>query len=589
MLFQEFLETDFEGSLYHPNLLNFDISLENGLEQTKEKFQPTLQGELNNSYLNQFHFASYFLRKKPYAFSLLADRSRKIENREFFERQVVEATRYAGNFGLRNTFIPVNFSFSNSSKTIDRVSRPSQNFDDDELNLSLSNEAKRLGTTRFEANQNEFSRTESGTADQSGTARNFSLSNQKPFSDDNKKLLYSFLRYYTLTGTSENSVVNLNEDLAIEHSDDLSSSYTYTFSDRDSSGVKNKDNRFGFNLRHQLYESLASSFNTYYFNSDGSAFSQDIYGISLDENYTKKLGVARLNLGIGTRYSEENRDVPSGIISIIDESHALTTGTVTLLAQPNVDTATVVVTDTTQTTTLTLNVDYQLSSVGQQTQIQRIATGSIANGQEVLVDYQAKSPSSVSFNTLGNNFLARIDFFENLIGVFYRVNKESHPKKSDTSDLILQTLTDTSAGVEFNYKNLSVLFEDKDYRSSLSPFKRQQLRESFFFHPSAKSTLTFQSSQTIVRLVDTRDTQKFFDLLSRYSIGLSRYSRFHIEAGFRTQEGSGIDLDDFVAGSGYELDIGKLEMGLQYDFKKQLFLDDELENHFFSFKLKRTF
>jgi len=590
LLLEESLQTEFKGSVYHPNFANFDINLESGLRQAREEFQPNLTGKMKNSNLNQFHIISSLLRKKPYAFSLLADKSRWIESREFFERQAINSTRYAGNFGLKNKFIPVSFSFSNSSKTIDRASRPSQNFDDDELSLSLDNESWGIGATRFEVAQNKFSRTESGTPDQKGTARDFNLSNQKSLSQDNKKSLYSSLHYYDLTGTAESSILNLNENFNIEHTDQLTGSYAYNFSDRSSSGAKTRDNRVNASLRHRLYESLTSSFSTYYFNSDATAFSQDAYGLSLDEDYRKKLGkIGRLSLGVGLNYSEEKRKTLGNILSIIDESQTLTTGTVTLLDKPDVDTATVVVTDLTGTTTYILNVDYQLSSVGERTQIQRIPAGSISNGQKALVDYQARGSPFLKFNTLGENFRFRIDFLDELVGAYYRLAREGHPKESGQDDFILQTLSDTAIGLDFNYKNLSVELENEDYDSDLSPYKRLRFRESILFNPTEESTLTLQSSQIIVRLVNTQDTQRFFDCLSRYSVGLNRYSRFNIEAGLRWQEGIGIGLNDLFAGVNYELNFGKLLMDIKYDFKRQLYLGDRLANHFFFIKTKRTF
>lgn len=590
LLFEESLETDFKGSIYHPNLLAFDINLENGLSQNREKFQPNLTGKLTNSPLNYFHILTSFLSKKPYAFSLFADKSREVQNREFFERQIINSTRYGGNFGFKNDFIPAGLSFSNSEKTIDRASRASQVFRDDQLSLRLNNDSKFLGETFFDFTQDKFSRIESGATDQKGTSRDFSLLNQKFLSEDERKSLYSALRFYDITGTSENSTLSLDENLNIKHSEYLDSSYTYNFSDKSSAGAKTRDNRVSAALRHRLYESLTSSLNPYYFKSNATGFSRDSYGLSWDEDYLKRLGkIGKLNLGAGVTYSGEKRKSLDSIFSIIDEAYTLTDGTVTLLDKPRVDTQTVVVTNTAGTVTYILDVDYQLNSVGERTQIQRILGGGIANGQDVLVDYQAKSNPSLTYNTLSDNFRIRMDFLDELIGIYYRSSKESYSNVSSEEDVILQTLEVTVTGIDLKYKNASLEFSDEDYKSSLSPYKQRQLKESFFFNPTVKSTLTFQSSQSIVRLVNTQDTQKFFDFVSRYTVGLDRFTRFNAEAGYRWQKGSNIGLNDLTAGSSIEFNFGKSSMNAGYEFKKQLYLGDKLLNHFFSFWLKRVF
>lgn len=590
LLFEESLENNFKGYAYHPNLLAFDINLENGLRQTRENFQPTLTGRLKNSYLNQYHALTSFLSKKPYAFSLNADKSREVENREFFERQVVNTDKYGGNFGYRNEFIPVGFSFSNSIKKIDRASRPSENYKDDQLSLTLANNSQHTGDTNFEFSEDKFSRSESGTQDQSGTFRDFNLSNRKFLSEDEKKQLYSSFQYYDITGTSKSTILNLNENLNITHSDNLSGSYAYGFSDKSAAGIKTKENRINASLRHQLYESLTSSFTPYYFNSKSSSFSQDTYGTTLNEEYTKKLGrIGRLTSGIGLTYSEEKRKSTDNIISIIDEPHTLITGTLTFLDKPRVDIQTVVITDTSGSITYSLNVDYLLSGSGERTQIQRIPAGAIADGQNILADYQAKTSPRLKFNTLENNFHLRFDFLNDLVGVFYNVTRERHPKIKGGEDFIAQSLVDTTKGFDLRYKNLTIEFSDQYYDSSLSPYKQMRLSESVYFNPTEKSTLTFDSSQCKVILLSTDDTQKFFDFMSRYSLGLNSYSRLSTQAGFRLQQGSGIDLDDITAGLGYELNYHKLLLSLKYDYIKQLYLNDRLINHFFSFKVKRSF
>lgn len=590
LLFEESLETEFQGAVYHPNFISFDADLEASLAQNKENFQPNLTGELENSVLNRYHILSSFLSKKPYAFSLSAEKSRLVQNREFFERQVINSNKYGGSFGFKNSVLPAGFSFSNSEKEINRLSRPSQDFRDDELSFNLSNQSNFTGETFFDANQDTFSRTELGTPDQNGVSRDFSLTNRKYLSEDEKKMLYSSLRFYGLTGTSKSRVLNLNENFDVKHTDYLGSTYTYSFSDKSSSGVNAKDNRISASLRHQLYESLNSAFSTYYFNSKATSFSQDTYGLSLDESYTKKLGkIGKLSSGAGIAYSEDKRKTLDSLISIIDEPHTLTTGILTFLDMPRVDTATVVVTNPAGTITYVVNVDYLLTSAGERTQIQRIPGGSILNGEDISADYQAKASPWVKFNTLSQNYSFRIDFLEQLIGVFYNLSKENHPKVSGGEDLILQKLNDTTVGLDFHYKNFSVELSDEYYDSNLSPYKQKRIKESYFFNPTEKSTLTFDSSQCKVKLINSQDTQKFFDFVSRYTIGLNAYSRFNTEAGFRWQKGTGIDLDDIIAGSGYELSVNKLSLNLKYEFRKQQYLNDSLINHFFSFKAKRVF
>ncbi len=423
-----------------------------------------------------------------------------------------------------------------------------------------------------------------------GISKDFSLTNQKSLTEDKNKWLYSSLHYYDVTGLSENNILNLNEELNMDYTDYLTNSFTYNFSDRSSSGVGARDNRLSTLLRHRLFESLISSLNAYLFREAATEFSQDSYGLSIDENYSKRLGeTGRFSMGAGVSYSDERRTVPGGIISVIDEPHTLTIGIITLLGKPRDNTSTIVVTDNTGTITYVLNTDYQLGSFGDYTQILRLAGGAIADGQGVLVDYQAKSNPSLRFNTLGENFHSRIDLFSNAIGVYYRISNEAHPSIAGEENIVLQTLTDTTIGVDHNYKNLRIAVEYEHYDSSLSPYRQLRLNESFFFNPTEYSILRFESSQTAVRLGGDNKLQEFYDYLNTYSIRLNNYSQFNAEAGVRLQKGYGINLNDMVAGANFEVRLAKFQLNVRYDFKKQLYINDILINHFFSLRVKREF
>lgn len=590
LLIEETLESRFTGAIYHPNFASIDIDMENGFDQRKEEFQPSTTGKLKVSNLNRFHISSMFLREKPYAFSLTADRDRQIQNREFFERQIIDSTRYKGTFGLRNDFLPASFSFSNDAQTISRATRPSQNYDDNKINLSLSNTSKGIGETRLDLSQDKFSRAETGMLEQSGTARDVKFDNQYSlFADENKQLNTS-VHQYQLTGTRESELFNINERFDIKHNKSLDSYYAYDFSKRAANDLSNRDNRFNLGLRHRLYESLNSTLDLHYFNSDGSSLSQNIYGASSDVDYIKKLGkIGRIGLGAGLTFDEEARDIQGNMQSVLGEAATLTTGDVTLLDRPDVDAASVVVTDSTGTITYTADVDYQLTPLGNRLQIQRILSGSIPEGSQVLVDYRAATNPSTKFSTLLERYRFQMDFLDSLCGFSYRVNRENHPSVQNQENTILQTLSDNIFATYLDIYHLRLEWEIEDYNSSLSPYKREGYKESWDYSLSERSTYTIQLSQNRLRVTNTSETQRYFDIINRYSTVLNPATRLNMEAGYRKQRGNRSDLEDYTGRLSIDLDLGQFMMTTEYNYKNQSYLEDRLINHLFFTKIKRTF
>lgn len=581
--------TNFQGSIYHPNLLTFDASLENGLDQNQEKSEAAGAGQFENLRLGRFHVRPSFLREKPYGFSLIADKSQETQHVDFFDRRSVESTRYGGDFGWKNRRVPLRLSLNNDSKIITRPGRPAQHYQDDRIHFFSRNDSRLFGETRFEISKNAFSREEPGSLGQEGNTHEISVFNQRSLPGNDRRLSSS-LRSYGLAGSSTSGVFNLNEQLDIRHSDSLDSSAFYDFSDNSSGDWLTKNHRANASVRHRLYESLHSTLNLLYFTGNSAGLSQSGAGVSLDENYVKKLGrMGRLSAGTRLGYSGEKRNHSENLLSVSDEAHTLTTAGVVFLDLPDADPSGVAVTDITGTIRYAPGIDYELSAAGSRLQIRRIPSGSIADGQEVLVDYSAKTNPASSFNTRSENYRLRWDSPNNLVGLFYRVSRENHPETSGAEFITLESLEDRIYGWDFRTRWIGVEWENQDYRSSLSPYERRSLKEFLSWDPTAKSTYLLQSSQTSLELLGSEETQTYYDVTNRYTVLIKQSTRLNLEAGYRWQRGLGIDLDDWTGRCGFEFNLGNLAVTMEYEFEKELYLGEGLINHSFYTKTRRSF
>jgi len=590
ILLEETMENRFNGSIYHPNLVDFDIDVENGLDHRREESPPTSTGKFTTGTLNRFHISSQFLREKPYAFSLLADKGREVQNREFFERETIDSTRYGGIFGLKEVPIPASFSFNSTSQTITRVSRSSQKYDDDKVDLSLSNESDKMGATRLSLSQDKFVRTESDAPDQRGVTKDLRLSNRYLLFGDEDKRLNSSLDVYQLSGSRQSKYLDFKERLDVKHDEHLTSSYAYDLADRSSGGSNSRDNRFNVGLRHRLYDSLNSYVNLHYFNTTGSSLTQDIYGVTSDVDYTKKLGkIGSVWTGAGLTFDEETINSNSNAESVFSESHTLTTGEITLLNRANVDNSSVVVTDSAGTITYVVNLDYQLIALGDRLQVQRLPGGGIANGAQVFVDYRVLSTPSSQFNTLFQRYRAGMDFMDSLFGFAYRVNREGHSGAEGEEGVNLQTLRDNVFSTYAAFHRLRLEWEVEDYNSNFSRYTRQSTKESWSYNPFQRSTYTLQASQNNLRLISSGQTQRYYDLINRYSVILTSASRLSLEAGYRRQKGEQADLEDWTSRSSLEVSLRQFLVTIEYDYENQKYLGEELINHYFFTKIKRAF
>lgn len=124
------------------------------------------------------------------------------------------------------------------------------------------------------------------------------------------------------------------------------------------------------------------------------------------------------------RLHSQESDISS--ITVLDESHVLNGLTSVLLDEEFVLPGSVMVSNITHTQTYVENVDYQLTVVGDEIRIERLATGNIADGETVLIDYVYEAGGTYDYKEIGQSLsiIYSLDRLYNF-SMFYSNNKQS--------------------------------------------------------------------------------------------------------------------------------------------------------------------
>jgi hypothetical protein len=194
----------------------------------------------------------------------------------------------------------------------------------------------------------------------------------------------------------------------------LISTSTYGL-DMTTQGGTSMTNTVSETLTHQLFLSLTTSATGHYSITDGGD-AQD-YGAGLSVAYSKNVPIGTFGLSYAFAF-EESADYGLGARQALRESHVLTTGTMQMLAHPDLDPSSVVVSDSAATTFYTVNLDYVLVSRGAFTEIVRIPTGTIAEGATVLVSYSYTVPDHVVIDTFSQSWSAT--YAVGFLSLYYR-------------------------------------------------------------------------------------------------------------------------------------------------------------------------
>ena len=317
-------------------------------------------------------------------------------------------------------------------------------------------------------------------------------------------------------------------------------------------------------------------------------FRSDSLGPGLDLQYRKNIKIGFLNLNYSLANDFKKRDASTKKIMIIDESLTLTDGVVTFLDNPDVDTDSIVVTDTLGTTVYLENLDYTIIVSGNRVQISRIPGGNIPNGGTVLVDYITTSNPSFDYMLLKHTGEVRTTFLDDGFSIFYRILAQRYPKSENLENLVLDAITDHTVGLSFDVLPFSGSIEYEDYGSSISPFTALRLREGILM-PIDRSRLSLQGSQGFTWLGNSKEKQSFFDVIGQFSLPISRSSVFNLSGGYRSQHGAGISSTNWTARTGFKFQQGLLSLKTGYEFEYENTSGDLRRNHILYLELRRQF
>ena len=590
LLVQPVLGLGVQGSVYHPNLADYRLNTELGLDYQSSRVDPGGAAQQSH-FLQRYHGLVTLLREKPYAASGFADKDLTYRDYDFFSRVRVDSERYGARGGYLAGAVPVSLSVQHYDETLADVSRPSRNTED-LASVSASNH-RRAGaaSTQFDYNFNQFTRVDDGFSSQRGLSQTVSLSDQEDLAE-HRAHASTLFTYNSITETAwPTAKLLVQEDLRLHLLPQLDNFYDYAY-DHSSSGEATSDShQFRLGLTHQARLGLLSTLDvhgdTLSAASPGNRSDSVRYGIALNEQYSRKLAYwANLSLGGRTGVDREDRRALGQARDIIDEPHVLTDGTLTLLSQPGVDPASIRVTDATGTILYQANLDYVVIAQGVLTEIRRIVGGRIPNGGRVLISYTSSVNANAAFSTFDNELNARLDLAKGLLGLYARWTSQTY---SGGEQLLLRTLDDKVVGADTTWRWVRAGAECEWADSNLAPYARRRLFESAQIQPGNDSSLGVELDQTWTTFRDTGLHQTSIGALVRFQQALMTHLSWSAEGGVRFDRGQTFDQDVTTVRSSLEWSVGKLAVRLSYEFDQETRVNDERQRHYAFLRVRRDF
>lgn len=377
-LFQERLRLDTRGDVYDERFMTYSLGLgvnmaqtrlSGGQEQSARSFDDEYRGQLS------------LFPKHEISGALFGERGTSTPHNVFSGRTRFERRHLRGALNLKRPSLPSSVSYWDSQMSGGGVGAP---FNQRSSGFQL------LGAVRPEGPfAADFRHTYERFADSLGVGYRYNASSLgASYKPTKRQVLTTQGRFEERRGSLRMRVATVDSgwDFAGKT---LRANSRLGFERKDVETQRTSRQSAGGRLEHRLYDSLTSgAAGDLEWNRDAASRSRS-QRVQLSEDYVKRLwGPIRL----GAHYDESRRwsesRFASRLSNVLDEPHELRDGVSEFLAQLSVNPDTVVVLNEDRLRRYRRGADYELVARGQLTEVQRLVTGSIVNGEKVLVSYQ---------------------------------------------------------------------------------------------------------------------------------------------------------------------------------------------------------
>jgi hypothetical protein len=597
-VFEERVRLKTEGDIYHPDLLFYNAMLGFGLAQ--QSLHSDEESDRQDESLNDYNIFAQLLRGKSYPTTFYASKSEELIPRQFLGSLRTERINRGASLSLRSRDWPMTFQYTASEINQDGLSSLERDFferDDEQLRYSVNHNFGELSHLSIDLDRTSVSQRSIGALIETDTDR-YSILHDLIFGSDEQHRLDSFFNYTDQSGSFDFENIQLDERLRLQHFEDFLTNYELRLSDSKRDPDRNKEVRGQAGFEHRLYESLVTTANIFASTTDfesknGIETEGELkqQGGNLSFNYRKNNPWGTLLSTYTVSLTEQSGSI-GGIVT--DEPHTVTDPLPVTLNRTNIDTSSIVVTDSTGKYTYTRGDDYTIEEINGQVQLEIIIPGTtppnISDGQEILVDYKVLIEPDRQEDTLRQNFIIR-ERLKNGMSVYYAHRRQEEDVSSKVIELTPDEYTVNTVGTDYTKKGLFLQAEYSKEDSTQIPSTSRKLlgRYSWPIDNNTNVNMSVMNHWLDFSEPDERDVVLFKTGAEIFSRLTDEYS-ISARADYRDEDDTRFGITrGFQINSELKYNFRQLNIVTGIEFNMLDRRSDEIDSSFLYFKLKRFF
>ncbi len=251
----------------------------------------------------------------------------------------------------------------------------------------------------------------------------------------------------------------------------LNTTWNYHF--QRSKGEISRIRQLQGDLNHQLFQNLMTQISGDYSIQNTRVLKTRDYTARISMRYSKRTRFGRLEAGMDLQDLYEDRDAGGSSVPVVQEELVLVGFNPVYLYRDRVVQGSIAVFDSLGITRFVENVDYVLRTLGVKTGIERLATGRIADGDRVLVDYEYEIGGAGRIESRNQGWNIGITFSKGS-RVYIRRRDITQDQLSGDLDVLLNPADSWIVGATMKILGCTLRTEYEDQNSRVSPFLKKE-------------------------------------------------------------------------------------------------------------------
>lgn len=516
LLLRETLNLDGEVFIGHRNFIDLSVFAKLGIEDRWIDSQSADAEEHNTDFANLYDISALFFGASKLPFTVYTRRDQQNLDRDFSSSIVstVTETGVRANYDSERTPTSVHI-FYNENDQDDQTGVNDYSYT--QFTFALQNTLRFTDNNRLETSYalDSIDETLSNNSSNSFLRNDLLMTNVIEFGADKENEARTYLRFYDQSGDFGFTSLRLEEQVRLRHSENLDSRYNLRAEQLERDGETQHLVNGSATVTHRLFDSLVTNATAGgdYFSTSEDFDSYSVF-LRVSEDYTKRLGPGRLDLGLGGGVNLQRNSERGSTVSVVNDQRRFNDPSPITISQRNVEEGSVVVTGPGGIPTFVEGVDYTVEYFPDRIEIRPILGGGIVDGSTVLVDYDIGPEPASDIDTFNTNASFRYTFAEGwLRGLALYTSYRTTDHSIDAVDpdqFALDDIRNWVSGVEYRRKWFGLLAEYEDNDSTQNPFQTTRF-QGLFEYPLGPGSLV--SLRTDYEMTDFEQPDNHLDFL----------------------------------------------------------------------------